>query len=436
MILSTLLVACGQDTDDSTNENDELVEESQETEQNKEKDNNSEEEEEQPDSNNNDADNQDSNNSQTTEEEETEENEEKAKTTNVSSDLNVHFMDVGQSDATLFQYSDNNKTYNILFDTGDWRRNDVVNYLSSQGISSLDLVVASHPDADHIGQLAEIMNKFDVDEVWMSGNESSSKTFQRAIEAVISSDSGYHEPRAGEVFAIGPMEIDVLYPNRITGASNEESVSLLFTYGKVRFLLTGDADQGAEASMMASGNVDADILQLGHHGSNTSSSASFIKAVSPEVAIYSAGAGNSYGHPHAEVVNRVKNAGVDLYGTDVHGTVIVTTDGKNYSVKTNKDGTVSPKSTGSTNSGKSTNNNSSKETEKNDSSNDNATNACVDINSASVEEVQKIKHIGPERAQDLIDSRPYSSVDQLTKIKGIGPARIDDIKSQGLACVK
>ncbi|WP_042146855.1 MBL fold metallo-hydrolase [Paucisalibacillus sp. EB02] len=342
-------------------------------------------------------------------------------------ELQVHYIDVGQADATLLQYEE----HNILFDAGDWRGDEVVNYLQSQGVTSLDLVIGSHPDADHIGQLADVINEFSVTEVWLSGNESTSNTFQRALEAVLTSGANYHEPRTGEEYDIGPMNVKVLYPNSITGASNEESISLLFTYGEVTFLFTGDADQRAENWMMNSGlSVDADILQLGHHGSSTSSNQAFVEAVSPEVAIYSAGSENSYGHPHLEVVSLIQNLGIQLYGTDVHGTIIVRTDGKDYSIKTRKDGTVTPKSTASNNSGSNQNSSSNADTSNNQSNG-----SCININTASLEEVQRIKHIGPERAQDLIDLRPFSSVEDLDRINGIGPARIKDIVAEGVACV-
>ncbi|PAV30832.1 MBL fold metallo-hydrolase [Virgibacillus profundi] len=348
------------------------------------------------------------------------------------SELQVHYIDAGQADATLFRYKDQDNSYTILYDTGDWRRNKVVNYMADQDISYIDLIIVSHPDADHIGQLAEIVNTYETGEVWLSGNESSSQTFQHAMEAILSSGADFHEPRTGEEFEIGPMDIDVLYPSSISGKSNEESVSLKFTYGNTKFLFTGDAGKSDELQMLSSGiDIQADILQLGHHGSNTSSDPTFIKAVNPAVAIYSAGANNSYGHPHSEVISLIQNSGIDLYGTDVHGTIIVKTDGEDYDILTNKDGTISPKSTGSTNSSREKDEAKSETTE---TENKAANGSCVNINEASFEEVQEIIHIGPERAQDLIDLRPYDSVDDLDKIKGIGPARIADINSQGLAC--
>ncbi len=360
-------------------------------------------------------------------------------------ELKVHYIDVGQADAALFQYSDGEDSYTILFDTGDWRGNDVVNYLAAQNVSDIDLIVVSHPDADHIGQLAEIVSTYETGEVWLSGNESSSKTFQNAIEAVINSDADYHEPRMGEEFAIGPMEIDVLYPRNISGKANEESISLKFTYGDVRFIFTGDAEKSGEQEMIQSGmKLDADILQLGHHGSKTSSSSSFIDAVNPSVAIYSAGENNSYGHPSAEVVSLIQDKGMELYGTDVHGTIVVTTDGKEFSIATKEDGTISPKSSGasseSTSSGDSSSSTSESDSsnttsnEKSENSGSASAGSCININEASVEELQNIIHIGPARAEELIQLRPFKSVDDLSRINGIGPARIDDIKNEGLAC--
>lgn len=381
--------------------------------------------------------------------EETKTNDNERSNTNNLPELKAHFIDVGQADATLFQYTDEGKTYNVLYDTGDWNKNDVVQYLTAHDITTLDLVIVSHPHADHIGQMADIVEKFTVEEVWFSGNTASSKTFQRAAEAVLASDATYYEPRAGDIFDVGSLTLEVLHPSRLTGGLNEDSISIRFSYGDVAFLLTGDAYKQNELEMMKrASTVKSQILQLGHHGSKTSSDPAFIKAVNPSVAIYSASANNSYGHPSPEVVSLIQDEGIDLYGTDVHGTIIVTTDGSTYNVLTKKDGTISPKSTGSSNKsskkgngGKGSSNKKSEEKSNkgNSSSSSSKSEApagnCVDINSASVDEVQKIIHIGPARAEDLVELRPFQSVDDLTRISGIGPARIKDIKEQGVACV-
>src|SRR5699024_4675301 len=339
-------------------------------------------------------------------------------------------MEMRKMAQTLFQFD--GKT--ILYDAGDWKRNDVIQYLDSMGVIDIDLVVISHPHADHIGQLTEIMHTYNVGEVWFNGVEASSQTFQNALKAVLESDADFEEPSSGDEMQVGALDIEVLHPDVLSGDSdlNRDSLSLRLTYGDISFIFTGDAYKEDERAMISHAeSVQADILQLGHHGSKTSSDASFIKKVNPEVAIYSAGADNSYGHPSPETVSLIQDAGITLYGTDVHGTIIVTTDGQTYDIQTKEDGTVTPSSTGvaSGNEGKKT-------SEKDSSSSDGTPSSdhCISINDASAEELEAIIHIGPVRAQDVIDERPFDSVSDLTKVKGIGPSRIADIEEQGLAC--
>ncbi len=366
----------------------------------------------------------------------------------IVSDLNVHYIDANQADATLFQYTDDDKKYNVLFDAGDWDDQDVVTYLSEQDIDFIDLIIISHPHADHIGQLAPIIDQFEVGEVWFSGNTSSSKTFQKTVDAVMASEADYYEPRAGETFDVGPLGIEILHPDSLTGELNEDSISARFTYGNMRFLFTGDAYQNEELEMLSRDtSVTADILQLGHHGSKTSSHPDFIDAVDPDIAIYSAGKDNSYGHPHQEVVDRIKSANITLYGTDVHGTIIITTDGESYDISTLKDGNISGQTSEShaeesdeqTNQGdqqeKTTE--TEEQNDTNNQQNDSPTSSdnCIDLNSASIDELQDIIHIGPARAERVIEQRPFKSVEDLTKIDGIGPARIADIEEEGKACV-
>lgn len=341
--------------------------------------------------------------------------------------LTVHYLDVGQGDATLFQYMDGEDSYTILYDVGDWQGNEVVPYLEKEKIDYIDLIIISHPHADHIGQLEQIMSNFDIGEVWMSGNTANTELFQSAMTAVLESDADYDEPRAGDVFDIGPLELFVLHPDTLSGDLNEDSLSLRFTYGDVSFLFTGDAYEEQEQLMMQqTDHIQADFLQLGHHGSNTSSHPSFVKSVNPTYAIYSAGAGNSYGHPHEEVIQLFKQKGTTLYGTDVHGTIIVQTDGVTYDVKIEKEGKVE-QGQKATDSNLSTNSDS-KKSHANHSD-------CININEASKEELMQITQIGEARAEQIISLRPFQSVDDLAKINGIGDARLKEIKEQGKACL-
>ena len=249
----------------------------------------------------------------------------------VVGEARVYFFDVGQADATLLLGPD----FTVLIDTGDYRRNDVVPHLESVGVKELDLLIGTHPHADHIGQFPQVLETFPVKEVWLSGDTSTTLTFERAIDAILDSDAAYHKPRAGEVFQFGSLHIEVLNPDRLTGDFHEGSVSVRAVFGDVAFIFTGDAETQTEQAMIDRGHdLEAQVLQLGHHGSHSSSSQALLEAISPEVAIYSAGEDNPYGHPHDEVVNRLADMGIPLYGTDVHGTVVITTNGVTYSVET------------------------------------------------------------------------------------------------------
>lgn len=315
----------------------------------------------------------------------------------------AHFIDVGQGDATLFE----TKGYAILIDTGNWNNIDAVDYLEELGVSKIDIVVGTHPDSDHIGQLDQVIEQFEVGEVWLSGNASTSDTFIRALEAIDAKGTDYYEPRAGETFDVGGMAIEVLHPAEVTGKGNEESISMKLTYGDVSFVMTGDAGVKEEQEMINRGAaLNAEILHLGHHGSNTSSGTAFLKAVSPEVAVYSAGIDNSYGHPHAEVIAAAENAGAEVYGTDVNGTIRIETDGVSYKAAVERDGVAVE--------GK---------------------NRCTDLNIASSAELQEIEGIGPALAAAIIEARPFEAIEELDGIKGIGQGKMDAIKEQGLACI-
>jgi beta-lactamase superfamily II metal-dependent hydrolase len=251
-------------------------------------------------------------------------------------ELVVRVLDVGQGDAMLISHPD----VTLLIDTGRFDRSDVVPLLRRHGVESIDVLVVTHPHADHIGQFDRVMEAFPVAEVWWSGAVATTRTFERAVAALEASDARYEEPRGGQTTAVGPLAIEVLHPG--SGDSlrglNDASISLRITYGEFRLVTTGDAERAAEAQMVArwSDRLRADVLLLGHHGSSTSTTATFLDAVSPSVAIYSAGANNRYGHPHAEVVERVLGRGVILFGTDRDGTVTVVTDGITFDVRTER----------------------------------------------------------------------------------------------------
>lgn len=368
-------------------------------------------------------------------------------------DLEVHFIDAGQADATLFLHAD----VAMLVDTGHWQRSDVVTYLRSVGVTHLDLVVVTHPHADHIGQFAAVLDAFDVTEVWWSGAVTTTATFGTALDALEASNAVYEEPRSGDVTAVGPLGIEVLHPASVSGSNlNNTSIAMRVTYGDVAFVLTGDAEAVAETQMVARHGLAADVLHLGHHGSSTSTTPAFLAAVSPSVAVYSAGSGNQYGHPHHEVIDRVAAVGADLYGTDVHGTVVVRTDGTSLDVTTTTrarpiaaatlpppssapaqpvappPATATPPPTTSPAPPPST---PAPPPPSPPAPPPPAQPGCVNINTAGFDQLQAIIHIGPDRAQQILNLRPFGSVSAMDRISGIGPARLRDIINQGVACV-
>lgn len=333
--------------------------------------------------------------------------------------LVVHYLDVGQADATLLKGPD----FTILIDAGDYQRNDVVPYLQSVGVTEIDLLIGTHPHADHIGQFPQVLSTFTVHEVWLSGDVHTTQTFERAIDAILASGAAYHEPRAGQVFTYGSIRLDVVNPATTTGNFHEGSIGVRAVYGMHRFMFTGDAEAHTEQAMINRGHdLRAEFLQLGHHGSSTSTSDAFLDAVQPSVAIYSAGSNNQFGHPHADVISRLESRGITIFGTDTHGWIRIVTDGvSGGSITTQKTpdepppATVTPIPT--------------------PTATPDTGGGCVNLNTASFDDLQKIIHIGPDRAQQIISLRPFSSVDDLTRVSGIGSARLADIKAQGLACV-
>ncbi|MGE7692194.1 MBL fold metallo-hydrolase [Lysinibacillus sp. NPDC097214] len=244
--------------------------------------------------------------------------------------MRVHFIDVGQGDS-IFIESPNGKT--MLVDGGvKGAGQKVVSYLKELGVNKLDIVVATHPDADHIGGLIPVLNSIDIGQFYDSGKVHTSQTFEEMLTLIDTKNIPYNVPKTGDRIAFDDdINVKVLNANENATDNNDASIVLKLAYGNVSFLLTADAGIALEKEMMQD-DVKATILKAGHHGSNTSSSAEFIQKVHPEVTILSYGEGNKYGHPHAEVVERLQAIGSKIYATAEVGTVIVSTDGVNYDV--------------------------------------------------------------------------------------------------------
>lgn len=254
--------------------------------------------------------------------------------------LTVHFLDVGQGDSILLETDGKS----MLVDAGESDQGKVVTaYLQDQGISTLDYVVATHPHSDHIGGMNEILNNFQVEHFVDSGYPHTSKTYEDMLTTIDQKNIPFQIAQAGQKIDFDPaVDIEVLNPSKTYSEDlNENSVVLKVTYGTTSFLLMGDAGLETEERIMKAGyNVDSDILKVGHHASRSGSGTSFISAVSPEVSVIEVGAGNDYGHPHTEILERLQKAS-KVYRTDLDGTITVTTDGSTYTVTTEKTGTIS-----------------------------------------------------------------------------------------------
>jgi competence protein ComEC len=242
----------------------------------------------------------------------------------------AHFINVGQGDSTLLM-TPNGKS--VLIDGGKRSAGeDVVSYLRNEGITSLDLVVATHPDADHIGGLIDVLEQFNVEKVLDSGQTHTSQTYMDYLNLIDQKNIPFQVASVGELLDLDPsVDFQVLNSGEGHSENNEASIVLKVSHGEIDFMLTGDATTDVEVEMISQFNVEAEILKIGHHGSNTSTSDEFVNAVDPEVGILSYGE-NSYGHPESEVVNRMWDAGATLYSTCDHGSITVESNGASYYV--------------------------------------------------------------------------------------------------------
>ena len=240
--------------------------------------------------------------------------------------MDVHFIDVGQGDATLVTCGD----HAMLIDTGDDSKGTAIqNYLQKQKITKLDYLILTHPDADHIGGAPVILTKFDISRVFVSNYEKDNKTYQKLIQALDNKQLKALTPKVNSKYTLETSTITILAPGKEYDNPNDASIALLLKNGSTSFLFTGDAGEDAEADILKTDiSLSADVYKVGHHGSKYSTSKELIKAADPTYAVISCGEGNSYGHPHAETLNTLRTNGVKVYRTDEDGTIIASTDGK------------------------------------------------------------------------------------------------------------
>lgn len=237
--------------------------------------------------------------------------------------LNIVYFYVGQADCTLIMQ--NNST--MLIDSGNSADGDnVVNAIKALGIEKLDVVIGTHVHEDHIGSMSDIIDNFEVGKFYLPYNATSTTSFyKRLLKSLTTKNMGIDEAVIGEKFNIGNAECEIMtVDNSDPENINEESIVLEVRYGTQKYLFMGDAEVINEKSREWN---DIDVLKVGHHGSNTSTSPDFLKQVKPEISIISVGKDNSYGLPKKKILDRLKKQNSVIYRTDEDGTIQVVSDG-------------------------------------------------------------------------------------------------------------
>lgn len=247
--------------------------------------------------------------------------------------LQIHFIDVGQGDCTLIKY--NNET--MLIDAGNNEYGDlVVDYLKKQNINYLNYIVGTHGDADHIGGLDVVINNFDFDKIYYPKQVKTTKTFTDFAKAIKNKNKQIDTPIIGDNIFLGEdVKITILSPEQKEYEdSNNYSIVLRLEYHNNSFLFMGDAELDIENYLLKNNsNIKCDLIKVGHHGSNSSTSNNFIKKVNPKYAVISVGKDNEYNHPAKKVLDRLERYNIKIIRTDISGNIIVNSDGNNISIE-------------------------------------------------------------------------------------------------------
>lgn len=248
--------------------------------------------------------------------------------------LKVHYLDVGQGDS-IFVELPNNET--MLIDAAEsYQSENIINYLKNLNYQKIDYVIGTHPHTDHIGGLKNIINTFEIGKIYMSKVVSTTKTYESLLMAIKDKNLKINTAKAGtSIIDTDALKINILAPNNSTYTElNNYSVVTKITYGTTKFLFMGDAEKLSENEIKE--NVTADVIKIGHHGSNTSSSIDFIKKVNAKYGIISVGLNNKYNLPKEETITNWENSGTKIYLTSTNGTIRASSDGTNIKIESEK----------------------------------------------------------------------------------------------------
>lgn len=329
--------------------------------------------------------------------------------------LKIHFIDVGQGDSILIETAENK---NILVDGGD--RADqiaarIINYLKDQKIEKIDYIISTHPHADHIGGLVDIIDSFEVGTVLDSGKIHSSKTYENYLKKIDQQNIAFDTPRQGDKLKFGESEINFLHPDQNLENYDLNNSSLVFVlkFKKQKFLFTGDIEKNIEVKLLQENpNLKVDLIKVPHHGSKTSSFSKWIKSLNPQLAVIQVG-DNHYGHPAAEVIEFYQKNGTQVYRNDLNGNVVVTADGKNYTVKIEKNIKIN----------KTEINNKTENNNQTASQNNVPKSNLININTADSKTLDQLWGIGPATAENIINYRKtnngFTKIEEIKNVDGI-----------------
>ena len=256
------------------------------------------------------------------------------------SSFKIHFIDVGQADAALVICD--GKT--MLIDGGNAADSNLMfTYLKKHNITHLDYVIGTHAHEDHIGGIPGALQYATVDTVYCASTSYTTKAFKNFVKAAENRGASITVPARGMSFNLGSAVCTILAVNTDSGDLNNSSIVMRIVYGNNSFLFTGDAEQLVEDFLLDDGApLRSDVLKVGHHGSRSSTSYVFLRAVMPKYAVICVGTGNSYGHPTTNVLSRLRDAEVTTFRTDKHGDIICVSDGQNITFTPSKNANINP----------------------------------------------------------------------------------------------
>ena len=247
--------------------------------------------------------------------------------------MRVHYIDVKQGDSTFIEFP-NDKT--MLIDAGKKEQgSNVVNYIKNLGYNKIDYVVGTHPDADHIGGLATVIESFAIGSIYMPKKSSTTQTYLNLLKVIKNKGLTIHTAISGvNIISLDNLKVDIISPTKEYETSNESSAVIKIVYKNRKFLFMADATTDNEADIKA--DVESDVVKVGHHGSDSSSKEEFVQKTKAKYAVISVGE-NSYHHPYDIIVKRWENIGAEVLRTDKLGSIVISTDGNNLNINNNVD---------------------------------------------------------------------------------------------------